>query len=285
MPNYLLAEIKKRGGGEKTFRVFDTEDETYALPTDLDNPKAYDSDYKLEMDEWFYIPNFSESDYCIDILKKVFVSAEYTQINRVQLEKIKYLISFQQYDESSYFFFQKINTSQIVRKSWFTISDEPELETNKAIVFINKIADAVYSINDDALYFKRLSSISSIFTGISELYRVATQAETESFLREDFIELEDDFSANNVKAANRKRIAMASDTFKDFNDDQKEQIFTYIKDYCYDLPFDIENKKFKIKDEEGLKHLLWGIEQRYYTTKVGGEKRIANSVSPYPQNQ
>ena len=61
--------------------------------------------------------------------------------------------------------------------------------------------------------------------------------------------------------------------------DDKFEIYTYIKDYCNDIPYDTEHKRFTIKDEESLKHLLWGIEQRYYTTKVGGEKRVANSVS------
>ncbi len=47
---------------------------------------------------------------------------------------------------------------------------------------------------------------------------------------------------------------------------------------------DINDRKFSIKDEERLKHLLWGIEERYYTTRVGGEKRVANSVSKIENN-
>ncbi|MDD3479525.1 MAG: hypothetical protein PHI42_03975 [Paludibacteraceae bacterium] len=278
MPNYLLAEIKKRGNGEKTFKVFDSNNEIYSLPTDLDHPKAYDSNYKLEDDEWFHIPNFSTTNYCIDILTKPFISTEYNQISGTQLEKINYLIAHQQISNDTYFLFQKINTAQIVKKHWFEISDAPALET-KTIVIVNDIADAIYSKNNDILYFKRLTSLTSIFNGISELYRVATQAETENFLNEDFINLEDDFSTENVGTANRKRIAMAVDTFKSFTIPEKKVIFDYIKDYCSDIPFDNTTKKFSVKDEEGLKHLLWGIEQRYYTTKVGGEKRVANSVS------
>jgi len=279
MPNYLLAEIKKRGKGEKTFKIFDEEKEIYTLPTDLDNPKVYNSDYKLEDDEWFHIANFSETEYCIDILKTDFISTEHNQITRKQLSKIKYLFAHQQHGEDAYFFFQKINKSQVVHKRWFTMSDAPVLETGQTIVFINDVADAIYSVNEDILYFKRLSSISSIFNGISELYRVATQKETEKFLKEDFINLEEDFSADNVGKANRKRIAMAVDTFNDFSNNDKDKIFSYIKDYCKDIPYDIKNKEFTIKNEEGLKNLLWGIEQRYYTTKVGNEKRVANSIS------
>ena len=35
-------------------------------------------------------------------------------------------------------------------------------------------------------------------------------------------------------------------------------------------------KKAELKPD--MKKLLFGIEQRFYTTPVGGEKRIANSV-------
>ena len=28
-----------------------------------------------------------------------------------------------------------------------------------------------------------------------------------------------------------------------------------------------------------MKYLLWGIEQRYYTTPVTNEKRVANSIT------
>lgn len=279
--NHLLAEIKKRGRSDKTFKVFSETEEIYPLPTDLDHPKEYNSDYKLEDDEWFHIPNFKSSDYCIDILTKDFSSTEYNNITKRQLENIKYLISFQEYDDdTSYFFFQKVNPSQLLRKSWFKISDTPQLEKDSPIIIVNDYADAIYDVNKDVLYFKKLTAISTIFSGISELYKEATQEETKEFLDNDFINLEDNYDASKVGTANRKRIAMALETFKSFNDPQKATIFDYIKEYCEEeLSYNEETKQFTVSDEEGLKHLLWGIEQRYYTTKVGDEKRVANSVS------
>ena len=38
---------------------------------------------------------------------------------------------------------------------------------------------------------------------------------------------------------------------------------------------------FAVNSEDELKLLLYGIEQRFYTTLVGGERRIANSVIGY----
>jgi hypothetical protein len=43
--------------------------------------------------------------------------------------------------------------------------------------------------------------------------------------------------------------------------------------------FDENDESFSISNEEDLKKLLYGIEQRYYTTKVGNEKRLANSIT------
>lgn len=280
MNNYLLAEIRKKGKSDKTFKVFSHPDEIYTLPTDLDHPKEYDSDYKLEEDEWFYIPDFKSSDYSIDIINTCSSSVEYNAIENNDLKRIKYLIAFQKYENNtSYWFFQKINSSQVIRKRFITMSGTPSFEKDCPIIIVNKYADAIYSIDNDILYFKKLTAITNIFKGISELYREATQEETTNFLNEDFISLDDDFNVNHVGTANRKRIAMAVETLQSFTSDEKATIFDYIKDYCRDLSFDEGDRTFAINDEDGLKHLLWGIAQRYYTTRVGDEKRVANSVS------
>ena len=95
--NHLIGEIKQRGRGNKQFKVF-SDEEIYELPTDLKHPKEYNSDYKLEDDEWFHVPEFSKSKYCIEILTKGFISTEYDQINKSQLEKLKFLCSYQQHE-------------------------------------------------------------------------------------------------------------------------------------------------------------------------------------------
>jgi len=57
------------------------------------------------------------------------------------------------------------------------------------------------------------------------------------------------------------------------------QILVYINSYCNEkLTFDSKNEKFKITSDEELKYLLYGIEQRFYTTILGDEKRLANSI-------
>lgn len=276
--NHLLAEIRDKGRGIKTYKIF-SDEEVYDLPNDLDNPKAYNSDYKLEDDEWFHIPYFSTTDFCIPLLTKDFISTDYNQISSEQFKKLKYLCSYQKHNDEEYYYFQKVYTSQIIEKRWFKFSDAPSLEKESPLVVVNIIADAIYFKTKDILYFKKLTAISTIFKGISELYKEATQEETANFLENDFIKLEDDYSSDKVGASNRKRIAMAIETLNSFSAEEKAQIYTYIKDYCSTLPFDETDLNFTIKCEDDLKHLLWGIEQRYYTTLIGNEKRVANSIS------
>lgn len=57
-----------------------------------------------------------------------------------------------------------------------------------------------------------------------------------------------------------------------------DNIFSYIGEYCPSLK--TPDNKFAVNSEDELKLLLYGIEQRFYTTLVGGERRLANSVIP-----
>lgn len=269
--NYLVASTKGRKG--RIYRVLSGK--IFTLPEDLYNPKKYNSDYKLEDDEWFYIPNFSNEDYCIEFLRREFISTDYDQMRNIDIKDLHFLCSYQE----GIYYFQKITPSLIVNKKWFKIG-EPVIENQSPIIVINETPDAIYVKSDDTLYFKNISSLTSIFKGIIELYKEATQQETEEFLKSDFIELAEGYDALQVKPANRKSIALAMETIKGFSIREKNTIYSYIKDYCSkELSFDEEKSKFNVKNENDLKLLLWGIEQRYYTTPVGNERRVANSVS------
>lgn len=269
--NHLLAKTKGRKGNFYTVlsdKVF------FNYPDDLINSIQYNVDYKLEDDEWFSISDFSGKDYCFKFLTMPFISTEYDQINFNDYSKIDFLVAHQ----SGAYFFQKLSSSQVIERKFFTISQNPEFIDNKKIIVLDYFPDAIYVKETDVLYFKRLTAITTIFKGIDELYKEATQEETKDFLNNDFIQLENEYSAEKVKKANRKRIAMAMDTLQTFTSRQKQTIFKYIKEYCADLAFDKDNQTFSISSEEDLKKLLYGIEQRYYTTKLGNEKRLANSV-------
>ena len=176
-------------------------------------------------------------------------------------------------------YFQNVSKSKLVSKKKIgSFGEGFQYQSNCEEIIINDYPDAVYCKNTDTLYFKKLEPIVGIFKGIDELYREATDGETEEFLQNDFVVLRNEYDASKVKTANRKRIALAMKTLSALNTEEKRNIFQYIGEYCPDLR--TENNAFLVGSEDELKMVLFGIEQRFYTTPVGDEKRIANSVIP-----
>ncbi|WP_369765271.1 hypothetical protein [Flavobacterium sp. WC2429] len=272
--NYLIA--KKKRTNNTYYLVLSQEDRIYELPNNLLNIKAYDTNYKLEDDEWFGIQDFSNSNYSIPFLTQDFNSAEHHQIINNQYNTVKFFCSYQ--DEDDYCF-QKFIFSNIISRKWISLSGEPKIKVNEPILILKSIPEAVYRKSTNTLYFKNLSDIKSIFPEIIELYKEATDEETENFLNSEFINLNDGFDKTNVNTANRKRISMAIETLAKLEEEHKVQIHNYIKDYCPELEFSEEDNTFSIGNEEHLKNLIFGIEQRFYTTIVGNERRLANSIS------
>lgn len=246
----------------------------YKLPEELGNAVEYDASYKLEENEWYMLSEFSTRDFCIDILKKPIDSTEYATITKNVLNNLEYICSYQNENE---FYFQRVLKSRLIKKHWIIdFSQEMEIRETGEGIILNDIPDAVYIKNEDKLYFQRLETISPIFKGIEKLYREATQEEVDRFLSKKFIRLTGDYSAGKVGKANRHRLAMASDTLSKLDKKQKKELFSYTYQYYPDLQYD--GKSFAIGSEDDLKNLLFGIEQRYYTTPVTKEKRVANSV-------
>lgn len=235
----------------------------------------YVPDHNLDEDSWFKIDQFSEQHYCLEILKKDFDSKDYDDLPKTKFKDIAQLYAIQGDD----FYFQKITPSLFVSKKMIAFGEAATLESSDKRLVINAFPDAVYFKNTDSLVFKSLATISSIFKGIDELYKEATKEEVEAFLEEDFIELSDDYDIAKVSKPNRKRIALAMDTLAALPVDERDQMYSYIHSYCEKkLTFDKENSKFEINSDDELKYLLYGIEQRFYTTPLGHEKRLANSV-------
>lgn len=227
----------------------------------------------LQDDDWFCITNAKEKEYSIDLLFEAFATADLDSLTRAEFDKIDYLFVL----DDKFIFFQNVSKSKLVsQKRIVHFGEGFTYKTDCAEIVIRDLPDAIYDKTTDNLYFRRLESITGIFKGIDMLYREATQEETDSFLANDFIRLKDDYSSSKVKTANRKRIALAAKTLSELDESDRTHIFKYIEDYCPDLK--VSENAFEIGSENELKMLLYGIEQRFYTTPIGGEKRLANSV-------
>ncbi|QKJ22303.1 hypothetical protein [Poseidonibacter lekithochrous] len=267
--NYLLAKLK--GRTQQFLKVVASTKNIIETP-DLSNTKSYSPKYKLEDDEWFKLDNFIARNYKNGLIENAFNGTTFNQITTDKYEDIKYLCAKQ----SNLYLFQKTTVNKLLSKKWLRITDSPSLQTDKPIIVINEWVDAVYDTSNDTLYFKDIVKIKDMFKGIESLYRTATQVEVNTFFANSFISLGTGFTSMNVKSANRRRIAMALDTLSSFTTAEISQVVSYTKTYCHTVP--VSGNSFKIETEEHLKLVLFGIEQRYYTTGIKPEKRLANSI-------
>lgn len=237
----------------------------------------YSPDHNLDEDSWFKVEQFSQKPFCIDLLKSDFDSKDYDDFKKEQFPNIAYIFAVQGED----FYFQKITSSLFIRKKIIGFGEAAAVEESSNRLMINDQPDAIYFKQPNTLIFRNLAAISGIFKGIDALYREATQQETETFLQAEFVDLKNNYDASKVSKPNRKRIALAMDSLGKLSDQERVDILDYIGDYCdQKLKFDQATKKFEITTDDELKHLLYGIEQRFYTTLFGQERRIANSVQP-----
>lgn len=266
---------KTKGRQSADFIIMSSESDFYQHPN-IDNCLEYNDEYKLQDNEWFALDNFSHKDYCWDLLKHPFDATAYSNLPRTNYPNMNYLYS----EQDGKFYFQKITNTKILQKKLvsFKINEEPVRLDTDYVVIINDIPDAVYDCAEDKLYFQRLSDITNVFVGIDELYREATEDETTTFLTLDIINLCQGFTADKVKTANRKRIKAAMDKYNNFSEIQKQKLPNYLRLYNADLTFDDNSGKFTISSEVELTNLLNGINQRYYTTEIDGEKRLASAV-------
>ena len=270
----ICVKLKQRE--KNKYRVLiSVDDALYNIPTiTKDLSITYAPGTLLEEGEWFCIAKASKTEYAVDLLSSTDTSIDFQTLDRKDFSRIDFIFVL----SDNYIAFQNVSKSKLLSKRRvLALGAAYEYQDDCSEVVINNLPDALYDKSNDTLYFKRLESITSIFRGIDQLYREATEEETTQFLNNDFINLTDGYSANSVKTPN-KRIALAMKTLSELKEEDRKNIFAYIDDYCPELQ--VSENSFNIGTEDDMKKLLFGIEQQFYTTPVGGEKRIANSVIP-----
>lgn len=268
--NYLLARIRDRRNG---IRCVLSNQKIYETPNTLTSAVPYTPDDSLEDGEWFYLDNFIQRPYCLDILKTPVNGTAYAAITDDELEIISFLCSVQ---DDGLVYFQRVTKTQLLRQKRVVFGDIVRFEENSKEIIINTSPDAIYRSTDDCLFFQKLSSITAIFQGIDEIFREATDEETNNFLASDFIVVGESYNSSCVKKPNRKRIALAREALNNYDSEQKEAVLQSIRDYYPSIIND--DNSFKIETDDDLTYLLYGVLQRYYTTADGREKRIASSV-------
>lgn len=238
---------------------------------------TYSHDHNLDEDAWFKVDNFSEKSFFLDILGDEIDAKDYNGATKVDFKNISFILGLQNRD----IYFQKVTPATFVRKKLIQFGEVAVVEDCCDRLVVKAQPDAIYLKDIDVLIFRELSTISSIFRGIDELYKEATEDEVKNFLANDFIEVKGAYDFSVVSKPNRKRIALVNDTMATMPEEQRRGLISYIKDYCKEqVQLTADGRKFELSSDTELKLVLYGIEERFYTTKHSKEKRLANSVQP-----
>jgi hypothetical protein len=234
----------------------------------------YDPSTLLDDGEWFKVSDFRETEFCLDVLNGGdLASVDIPEITKDQFADISHLLSVQ----NEQYFFQRVRPSVILRRKSIVFGDVATLEKPSNRILVNPLPDAIFVPESNALLFCDLATVSPIFPGIDVLYKQATDEEVQEFLSSEFVAA--DLQPVDVSKPNRKRIALAIDSLNEMSLADRNRVFSYIGDYSEGkLKYDSKSGVFNITNDDELKTLLYGIGQRFYTTLVGDEKRLANSI-------
>lgn len=288
---FVLAKIKrkrKNNGFSKLVsnKVFFNFDQSSVAVLD------YDPETLKENGEFYRIINFKSYAFCPAWVGSDLDSKNFNDIESKDFNGIDYIF---QVDDHGNLSFQVATSNVYLREKKFYelgenvkveadgVSDleSEEIDENKeskrTILVINDYPDAYYDFDSDTLIFKSLNLLNKIFSGANDLYKEATNEEVIGFLSSNFMTLTNGFDNTKVGVPNRKKIAICLDTFFKMSISEQLNILDEARDYIPHL-YDGSSKKFIINSDENLKFLLYGIQERYFTTKVSKEKRIANSI-------
>ena len=275
MSNRVIAKLKRRGRSTEAFCQIFNDKVVYAVPF-FDNSIEYDDERKLEDGQWFFVEEFVQQEYCPDYLKKP-LQPIYSSIERDDYNKIDYI--FGTMEEERFIWFLNVTPGRYIKNPLIQLlNNEPKLiEDNSNILELSSEPNAYFDVQDRKLYFKNLSLITSIFKGIEVLYREATNDEVNEFIASSIVEMGDGYDSDMIKTQNRKRLKAAKEKYDSFNSDQKVLLDDYLHNYCPEL--EKTDNGYRVNNEEEMTKLLNGINQRYYTTPIDNERRLANSVS------
>lgn len=273
MSNRTIVRLK---GTEQIFRQIFGDRDVYSVP-DFSDCLEYDDERKLEEQQWFKVDNFTSQDYCPDYLKEPLQTV-YDNINSDEFPYIDYL--FGTLNDEQVLWFLHVTAGKYIKRTLLQFfNGEPDLvENDRKLLELANEPHAYFVRQSNTLYFKNLSSITSIFKGIEVLYREATDEEVTEFVNSPVVTLGAGYVTDMIKTQNRKRLKAAKEKYDSFTPEQKEVLNDYLRDYCPDLARG-DDGSYVVNRESELAMLLNGINQRYYTTPIDNERRLANSVS------
>lgn len=263
---------------DQKYRKLDNSDnisELVAPMIEPDNIIKFDPEAQLEHEDWFYI---EIDDIHMPMVKEYgdkFLST--VSLNDVTEEEFTKIDLIFRKVENDGLVFQKITKSKrMVDKSilkWIPNIGKPERTIIENGIELKSAIDAYFDGND-RLYFKNFRTIRSLFKGIDDYYRIASQAEVDEFKQFNLVSFVSDFE---IKTNNLKMLAVLKDYGIDLNDIGVKR--TLLRSYSQypNQEFELdENQNFIIDSNRKLTCLLKLALGRLYTNPITHHKMEAN---------
>jgi len=263
---------------DRKYRKLDNSDdisELVAPEIGPENSREFDPETKLEQGDWFYIEIDADHRTMISEYSDKFLNtASLNDVNRDEFSKIDLI--FRKVDIDG-LVFQKITQSKrMVEKSilrWIPNIGRPERTIIENGIELKSEIDAYFDGNDK-LYFKSFKTIRSLFNGIDDYYRIASQAEVDEFKEFKLVHFVSDFE---IKANNLKMLAVLKDY--DINLDNikiKRILLKTHGNYPHQEFMLDENDIFQIDSNKKLTSFLKLALGRLYTNPITKDKMEAN---------
>lgn len=263
---------------DQKYRKLDNSDDISELvaPTiEHDNIIKFDPEAQLEHEDWFYI---EIDDIHMSMVKEYgdkFLST--VSLNDVTEEEFTKIDLIFRKVENDGLVFQKITKSKrMVDKSilkWIPNIGKPERTIIENGIELKSAIDAYFDGNN-RLYFKNFRTIRSLFKGIDDYYRIASQAEVDEFKQFNLVSFVSDFE---IKTNNLKMLAVLKDYEIDLDDIAVKS--TLLRSYSQypNQEFELDdNQNFIIDSNRKLTCLLKLALGRLYTNPITHHKMEAN---------
>ena len=263
---------------ERTYRKLDNTDdisELVAPEIDPENSREFDPEIKLEHEDWFYIEIDDDHRTMISEYSDQFSNT--VSLNDVDESEFSKIDLIFQKCENDDLVFQKITKSKrMVEKSilrWIPNIGKSERTIIENGIELKSEIDAYFDGNDK-LYFKNFRTIRSLFKGIDDYYRIASQEEVDEFKKFNLVSFVSDFK---IKTNNLKMLAVLKDYEIDLDDITVKNTLlrTYNQYPSQDFELD-DNQNFIIDSNRKLTSFLKLALGRLYTNPITKDKMEAN---------
>lgn len=249
--------------------------ELVAPTIEPDNSIKFDPEAQLEHEDWFYI---EIDDIHMSMVKEYgdkFLST--VSLNDVTEEEFTKIDLIFRKVENDGLVFQKITKSKrMVDKSilkWIPNIRKPERTIIENGIELKSEIDAYFDGND-RLYFKNFRTIRSLFKGIDDYYRIASQAEVDEFKEFNLVCFVKEFK---IKTNNLKMLAVLKDYRIDLNDVAVKSTLLRTYSQYPRQEFDLDqNNIFQIDSNKKLTSFLKLALGRLYTNPITHDKMEAN---------